>query len=202
MISTILEIASFYILMVIQKTGYIGVFCLMFLEAANIPIPSEIILSFSGFLAAKGVFNFWIVVLIGALGDLAGSLFSYWLGFMARKNIFHWNNHKVSQQVERARNWTEKFGEWAVFVSRLLPVVRTFICFPLGVLKVRSLWLFSCLVFLGAFIWSAFLTYLGFVLGENWHILGAYFRKFDYLVLFVIFGAIIFLYVKGKKRTK
>lgn len=186
MISLILEIISHYTLLVIETGGYFGVFLLMALESANIPIPSEIIMPFSGFSAASGVFNFWLVVFVGALGNLAGSLFSYWLGYLMRKGVFHWNNHKVSAEVERARQWLDRFGDWAVFISRILPVVRTFISFPLGIIKVKSLWRFSTLTFAGSFIWSVFLTYLGFIFGKNWQVLEVYFRKFDYLILALI----------------
>ncbi len=165
-------------------------FFLMFLESANIPIPSEIIMPFSGFLAASGIFNFWLVVFIGALGNLIGSLFSYWLGYLVRKGILRWDNHKISNEVERAKLWLERFGDYAVFISRILPVIRTFISFPLGVLKFKSLWRFSVLTFFGSFIWSGFLTYLGFIFGKNWEILSVYFRKFDYLILLSLMIAI------------
>ncbi|MEK7549139.1 MAG: DedA family protein [Patescibacteria group bacterium] len=190
MIFLIFEILSRYILIIVETGGYWGIFVLMALESANIPIPSEIIMPFAGFLAASKIFNFWLVVFIGAFGNLAGSLFSYWLGYLTRKGIFHWNNHKVSIEVERARAWLDRFGDFAVFFSRLLPVVRTFISFPIGVLSTKSLWKFSALTFAGSFIWSAFLAYLGLILGENWQTLHVYFRKFDYLILILIFAAI------------
>ena len=158
MISAILEIISRYVLLIIEQTGYAGVFFLMFLESVNIPIPSEFIMPFSGFLVAKNIFNFWLVIFFGALGNLAGSLFSYWLGYLVRKGILHWNNHKVSGEVEKARLWVDRFGDWAIFISRILPVVRTFISFPLGVLMVKSLWRFSILTFIGSIIWSGFLN--------------------------------------------
>ena len=190
MIFLIFEILSRYILIIVETGGYWGVFALMALESANIPIPSEIIMPFAGFLAASNIFNFWLAVFFGALGNLAGSLFSYWLGYLARKGIFHWNNHKVSVEVERARVWLDRFGDFAIFFARLLPVARTFISFPIGILKTKSLWKFSALTFAGSFIWSAFLVYLGLVLGKNWQTLHTYFRKFDYLILILIFAAI------------
>ena len=193
MITFILEIISHYTLLVIKTGGYFGVFILMALESANIPIPSEIIMPFSGFLVSTGAFNFWLVVFVGALGNLIGSLFSYWLGYLVRNGILHWNNHKVSAEVERAKNWLDRFGDWAVFISRLLPVVRTFISFPLGVLKTKSLWRFGILTFSGSFIWSVFLVYLGYVFGKNWQILHVYFRKFYYLVLAMIIGGLFWL---------
>jgi len=204
MVSAILEIVSHYTLLAIEKTGYLGVFFLMFLESANIPIPSEIIMPFSGFLSASGVFNFWLVVFIGALGNLIGSLFSYWLGYLVRKGILHWNNHKISNEVERAKQWLDRFGDYAVFLSRILPIVRTFISFPLGILKFKSLWRFSILTFSGSFIWSAFLTYLGFVFGKNWQVLEIYFRKFDYLILLSLMIAIAWWgwrYLKNRRLT-
>lgn len=192
MISIILETISNFALGVIEWGGYFGVFFLMALESANIPIPSEVIMPFSGFLASpagNGIFNFWFVIFIGALGNLIGSLFAYWLGYLIRHNVLHWNNHRVNAEVGRARKWLDKWGDWAIFLSRLLPVVRTFISFPLGILKTKSLWWFSALTFSGSFIWSAFLTYLGFVFGENWETLHIYFRKFDYLILILILVA-------------
>jgi len=183
---SILSTVSSIVLAIIQNTGYAGVFLLMFLESMNFPIPSEIIMPFSGFLAASGVFNFWVVVLVGALGNLAGSLFSYWLGYLFRKGFI--KNGRLAD-VEKARAWTDKFGDWAVFISRVLPVVRTFISFPLGVLGVKSVWNFSFLTLAGTLVWSGLLTWLGFVLGENWQSMEVYFRKFDYvIVILILFG--------------
>lgn len=190
MISLILETISNFILLTIQKTGYLGVFFLMVLESANIPIPSEIIMPFSGFLVASGIFNFWLVVIFGVFGNLAGSLFSYWFGYLVRRGILKWNNHKVSVEIERAKEWVKRFGDWAIFFSRLLPIVRTFISFPLGILKFKSLWRFSILTFVGSFIWSTFLTWLGFLLGKNWAVLQIYFREFDYIILILILAGI------------
>ena len=175
----------------IEAAGYFGIFFLMALESANIPIPSEIIMSFSGFLASAGIFNFWLVVFAGAFGNLIGSLFSYWLGYLARKGIFYRDNNKVSIEVKRAQRWLDRFGDLAIFIPRLLPIVRTFISFPLGVIKVKSLWRFSFLTFGGSLIWSILLTYLGFVSGKNWEALSIYFRKFDYVVLILLAGAFI-----------
>lgn len=188
MISLILEWVSSIVLYVISGTGYFGVFSLMFLESMNLPIPSEIIMPFSGFLAATGVFNFWLVVFTGAFGNLAGSLFSYWLGFLFRKGFLKNGEHQAD--VEKAKKWLFWFGDWTAFFSRLLPIVRTFISFPLGVLGVKSVWKFSVLTFSGAFIWSGFLTWLGLILGENWNDLEVYFRKFDYVVLIIILAGI------------
>lgn len=187
---------------VIEATGYFGIFFLMALESANIPIPSEIIMPFSGFLASAGIFYFWAVVLAGAFGNLIGSLFSYWLGYLVRKGIFYRDNNKVSIEVKRAQKWLDQFGDLAIFIPRLLPIVRTFISFPLGVIKVKSLWRFSFLTFGGSFLWSALLTYLGFVSGKNWEVLSIYFRKFDYIILGLMVLALIWWFKSHIKPAK
>lgn len=179
----VLEFITSLILRFIEATGYFGIFALMALESANIPIPSEIIMPFSGFLAAQGSFLFWPVVLVGAAANLAGSLFSYWLGFLVRKNILHWNAENVANGVQRARRWIKRFGIWAAFISRILPVVRTFISFPLGILGGLSIFRFSILTFAGSLIWSWLLTWVGFKFGENWHVLVPFFRQFDFFIL-------------------
>ena len=191
--SGILEAVIGAILFIIEETGYTGVFFLMVLESANIPVPSEIIMPFSGFLVSSGSFSFWPVALMGALGNLAGSLISYGFGYWARANINAWNQPRIQLKVERAKYWIARFGDYAAFFSRLLPVVRTFISFPIGFLGVQSLWRFSILTFLGSLLWCIPLTYLGFVLGENWRILEPYFRAFDVVIVLGILGALAYI---------
>lgn len=190
MITLILEIISNFVLTAIAKAGYWGIFFLAVFGAANIPIPSEIIWPFSGFLANSGKINMWFAIFVGIVGDLSGALFSYWLGYQTRKNVFHWDNHKISANVERARKWLDRFGDWAVFLCRMTPVARAFISFPLGVLKFKSIPRFAVLTVFGSFVWFSFLSYLGFVFGENWQILQNYFRKFDYVIIVVILAII------------
>ena len=196
--SFILETTSKFILEIIQASGYLGIFFLMTLESVNIPIPSEIIMPFSGFLVATGAFGFWLVVLAGALGNLFGSLISYGLGYLTRQRIFSlWKNQRRTNfEIQRAQRWLERFGDGAVFLSRLLPIVRTFISFPIGIIGTISLKRFSVLTFLGSFIWSGILTGLGLFLGENWEILGFYFRKFDYIILILILAGVAWWFKK------
>lgn len=175
-VERIVETVTLFVLHTIDAWGYIGVFTLMALESANIPIPSEIIMPFSGFLAGTGAFVFWTVVLVGALGNLVGSWISYWAAIKLNSRI------KKNKDFLRAERWFERFGELSVFLARLLPVMRTFISFPAGMFRV-NLFRFSIYTFVGSFIWSAFLAYLGFYLGENWDVLSPYFRRFDYLIV-------------------
>ncbi|MDP3953478.1 MAG: DedA family protein [bacterium] len=180
----ILETLSLFVLGAIELWGYWGVFSLMALESANIPIPSEIIMPFSGFLVSAGVFDFWPVVLVGALGNLAGSLGSYYLAERLKGWVIG-NRHYASIQ-----SWVSKYGVASTFWGRLLPIVRTFISFPAGLFKVPVI-PFSIFTFAGSFIWSALLAYVGLYLGDNWEVIEPIFRKFDLVIAVLLVGGIV-----------
>jgi len=190
MISALLQTISNFILLIIQKIGYFGIFLLMLFQSLNIPIPSEITMSFSGFLVQQGVFNFWLVVLAGTFGNLIGALISYHLAFSLVKNGWR-EKYRIlkilisDHNIHLAEKWFQKYGAFSIFLGRLTPVISTFISFPAGLAKMK-ISTFSALTFAGSFIWSTFLTYLGFIFAENWQVLQIYFRKFDYLILALI----------------
>ena len=178
---------------IIEKTGYFGITALMALESANIPIPSEIIMPFSGFLVFAGKFSFWLVVISGAVGNLLGSILGYFIGYFGgRPFVEKYGKYFFisKSDLEKADLWFSKYGQSIVFFSRMLPVVRTFISTPAGIAKMNFK-KFCVFTFLGSLPWSVFLTFVGFKTGENWQILEVYFRKFDWLIaimaiLFVI----------------
>lgn len=176
-------LASF-VIQTIETTGYAGIAFLMALESANIPIPSEIIMPFAGYLVFEEKFNFFLVVLWGAIGNLLGSLVSYYLGFFGGRaflerfgKFFFLTTH----DLDVANSWFKKYGTMIIFASRVIPVVRTFISFPAGIAKM-NIWKFTIYTFAGSFIWSVILTYAGVIAGANWRILENYFRKFDWLI--------------------
>lgn len=192
----------------ISTIGYGGIIITMAAESALIPLPSEIIMPFSGFLVTKGVFNFWLVGLSGAVGNLIGSLVAYTLGYWAeeplvRKLIKRWGKFIFisEDEYDKAKEILQKYGNWVVFGSRILPAVRTVISLPCGVarLPIKS---FIVYTFLGSFIWSVFLAYLGKLLGENWHDIGPYFRKFDILIVTLILVIFAFYVYKRLKTSK
>ncbi len=192
-----LEQISSSIIHLIQSTGYLGIFILMTLESALIPIPSEITMPFAGFLAAKGDLSFMLVVLAGSIGNLIGSLIAYYIGYFLEENIILENIKKYGKfilvsehDLQRAKNWFKKYGDSIVFFSRILPVVRTFISFPAGIFEM-NIWKFSAYTLAGSIIWSLFLTYIGFYFQSRWNVLEQYFRKFDFIIL----GAIVILVV-------
>lgn len=176
----ILEWGALLVISVISAAGYAGIFVLMALESANIPIPSEIIMPFSGFLVSQERFSFFWVVLWGAVGNLAGSLVSYYLGYVGARPFLIQKGYG-----ELGERFFNRFGSLAVFVGRLLPVVRTFISLPAGIAKM-NVWKFSLYTFVGSFLWSWALTYVGVVAGEHWNFLEPYFRTFDWLIIIVL----------------
>ena len=193
MIVSILAWLSSIIISVISTTGYLGVFGLMALESACIPVPSEVIMPFSGFLVWEGRFELWPVVLWGALGNLAGSIIAYWVGAWGGRRLVEKYGQYVlisSHDLALADNWFAKYGQFTVFASRLLPVVRTFISLPAGISRMPFK-KFCAYTLLGCLLWSFVLAYAGLIAGENWDYLKVYFHKFDAVIgVLIIAGAI------------
>lgn len=184
-----IEIIGGWIIHFISTLGYVGVFILMTLESACIPIPSEVTMPFSGSLIASGQFNFWVLVIVGAVGNLVGSLLAYWLGawgqeVVVRKVIVKYGKYFLitENEYDRSERWFRNHGEMMVFGSRVLPIVRTFISLPAGVAKM-NLTRFIIYTGVGSFIWSFILTNIGVTLGANWPSLEVYFRKFDLVIV-------------------
>ena len=196
---------STFIIHLISNLGYAGIFALMTLESALLPIPSEVTMPFAGFLAQGGHLNFWLVVLTGAIGNLVGSLISYAIGFYLEESVILGFVKKYGKfilisehEYTRAIHWFAKYGNPITFFSRLLPAVRTFISLPAGLAEM-NIWKFSFYTFLGSFIWSAFLTWIGFYLGTKWNSLEPYFRKFQLvIVVFLVVG--ILWYINHKLK--
>lgn len=187
--------------------GIWAVFILMTAESALIPIPSEITMPFAGFLAGRGVLNFWLVVFVGTFANLVGSLLSYWLGYAKGENwisfaIKKWGKWLLikEEEYDKAKKWFTKYGQAVTFTSRLLPIVRTFISLPAGIAKM-NLTYFSILTFMGSLIWSTFLAWLGLKLGQNWLSIEPYFRKFQFLIV----GAglvLLTLYIRSRLNRR
>lgn len=189
----ILEQLSSFIISFIEKTGYFGIATLMALESANIPVPSEIIMPFSGYLVFNAKLNLLWVVFWGAFGNLAGSLVSYYLGYFGgRRFLAKYGKFLFirGSDIDLADRWFQRYGTIIIFASRVLPIVRTFISFPAGIARM-NIFKFSAYTFAGSLIWAYVLTYAGVVMGENWIYLEAYFRKFDWaIVALLVLGVI------------
>lgn len=203
MIESIIQTITHLITAFIDQTGYLGIFVLMTAESALIPIPSEITMPFSGFLASAGRFSVLAVILVGTMGNLIGSLLAFWLGFWAKEHVIKEWIRKYGKyllltehEYDRSERWFRKYGENIVFFSRILPVVRTFISLPAGVAKMK-VFKFSLFTFIGSLLWSAALTYLGFYLGSNWQSLEVYYRRFEYFILGA-FAVLVLWYIFRK----
>jgi membrane protein DedA with SNARE-associated domain len=205
MVDASLGAIASWVLHTISSLGYFGIFLTMAIESASIPLPSEVIMPFSGFLVSTGKLAFWFVVAAGAAGNLTGSLLMYWLGFYGQEKVVRrfvrgWGRILINDdELNIGERWFRKYGVQIVILSRVLPVVRTFISLPAGVARVNFP-KFVFLTFVGCFFWSAFLTYLGVKLGENWGFLEPFFRRFD--IAIVVLGIIVlgvYLYLKYKR---
>src|SRR6266480_1159420 len=140
MVGRIIEILSAFIVATISTLGYGGIVLLMAIESACVPLPSEIIMPFSGYLVYTGRFNIWLVGVAGAFGCVVGSMVAYWVGmYGGRPLIEKYGKYLLisSHDLNLADRWFDRFGEAIVFVSRLLPAIRTFIAFPAGVARMN-----------------------------------------------------------------
>jgi membrane protein DedA with SNARE-associated domain len=199
-----LEVLAGIIQSFISSVGYVGIFILMALESTMTPVPSELVMPFAGYLAGQGRFSLTLVILIGALGCLAGSLFSYamgrWLGipFIKRYGKFFLLNEA---EMNWTINWFNKHGEKTIFISRFIPVVRHFISIPAGIAKM-NIWRFSFYTFIGSLIWVGFLAYAGLILGENWHKIKSISTKIDVVIIgLIVIGGIVYIYYHIKKKS-
>jgi len=194
---TILSTISHFIISTIDTLGYGGVVFLMAIESANIPLPSEVIMPFSGFLVWAGRFNLIWVALSGGLGCLIGSWFSYWLGAVGGRPLIEKYGKYIlmsHHDLDLTDRWFKKWGNPTVFIGRLLPIVRTFISFPAGIARVNLL-TFSIYTFVGSVIWSYFLAYIGKKLGDNWDSLKTTFHRFDLVIgILIILGIVLWIY--------
>jgi membrane protein DedA with SNARE-associated domain len=202
MLDKIVTGLSAFIIATISTLGYGGVVLMMALESACIPLPSEVIMPFSGFLVASGRFNLQMVALMGALGCLLGSYLAYYVGAHGgRRFIERYGRYVLiaPHELETADRFFARWGSLAVFLSRMLPVVRTFIAFPAGVSRMKLL-PFTIYTLLGSYIWCLVLAYAGLKLGQHWENLGPYFHRFDALIAILLVagvGALIYNRVKG-----
>ncbi len=184
MLEKIIAILATWIMGVISSLGYSGVVLLMAIESACIPLPSEIIMPFAGFLVFKGEMTLWGVALDGAVGCVVGSIPAYYLGMYGGRPLVE----KYGKWVlisHKDLNWAdkafEKHGEIIIFIGRLLPAVRTFIAFPAGVARM-NMTKFVVYTFVGSLIWCYLLALAGFKMGENWESLKVYFHEFHYVI--------------------
>lgn len=194
---------------VLNTIGWPGVVLIMALESANIPIPSEVTMPLAGWMLvqAKGL-PLWRAALdggfYGALGCTLGSIASYLLGLWGgRPFLQRWGRYILISQhdLEQADRWFARWGDWAVFISRLLPIVRTFISFPAGVVRVRFV-RFVVLSFVGSYIWCAGLAAAGYLFGSEWERIREIMRPFDIPIAIALVAGMAYYIYRHIRRAQ
>src|SRR5438067_11030218 len=193
MVSKIIAGLSGFIISVISAGGYLGIVALMAIESACIPLPSEIIMPFAGYLVYTGRFSLLWAATAGALGCNLGSVIAYEVGYYGgRPVVERFGSYLLLSRhdLERADRFFLRFGSAAVFIGRLLPVIRTFIALPAGIARMPRL-RFHIYTFVGSWPWCFALAWLGMKLGENWRVIGKYLHNFDLVILVALAVGIV-----------
>jgi membrane protein DedA with SNARE-associated domain len=194
---------------VLHTIHWPGVVIIMALESANIPIPSEVTMPLAGWMLVqdRGL-SLWHAILLGgllgALGEALGSISSYTLGYYGGRPLLKKYGRYIlvsERDLGQAERWFGRWGDWAAFISRLLPIVRTFISFPAGVTRVPLL-RFAVLTFVGSFIWCGVLAAAGYWFGSQWELIRTYMRPFDIPIAVVILGGFAYYAYRHVKRAQ
>ena len=186
---------------VVGDLGLLGVFVLMVLESACIPIPSEATMLFAGFNVSEGEYTLIAATLAGTLGNLVGSWIAYGVGYYGRVDILEKHGRKLHikpKHLQAADRYFEKHGDATVFFTRMLPIVRTFISLPAGVARM-PFWRFTTLTLLGCIPWVFMLTFIGKKAGENWTDWKDSLHYVDYAVAALILGGLVYLFIRNRR---
>jgi membrane protein DedA with SNARE-associated domain len=202
----VISFIAAWIVAAISAGGYAGVAFLMAIESACIPLPSEIIMPFAGYLVSTGRFNLWLTALAGAIGCNIGSTIAYYVGvYGGRRFVERWGSHVLLdiKDLDRAERFFARFGTPAVLIGRLLPVVRTFIALPAGMARMPQM-PFQIYTFVGSYVWCLALAYVGMQLGAKWDSdprLAAVLHRLDAVIVVVVVAAVgWFLWHRLRRR--
>jgi membrane protein DedA with SNARE-associated domain len=206
-ISELFGMIGAFALGTIAYLGYIGIFFLMMLESMIVPVPSEFVMPFAGFLVAQGTFSFLLVIIASTLGSITGSLIFYYIGKTGGHRLVEKYGKYVlvdAEDIRKTEEWFQKRGDLTVFLARLIPVVRHLISFIAGIGKM-NVKKFTLYTILGATLWNGILTYLGFILGQHWNEVSQYLEELDIIiVILLIVGCLYFAYrhITRKKKNQ
>jgi membrane protein DedA with SNARE-associated domain len=208
MLEQVISALAAWIVAVISTTGYFGIVVLMAIESACIPLPSEVIMPFAGYLVSIGRFSLIGAATMGALGCNVGSTIAYFVAAKGgRKAVERWGAYVLvsAAELDRAEHFFARYGAITVFVGRLLPVVRTFIAFPAGLARM-PMGKFQIYTFLGSWPWCFGLAYVGYVLGARWNSDPTFrelFRRFDIVIVgLLVAGFIWFVWTRWRESRR
>lgn len=200
-----------WIINIMEDFGYIGVFLLIMLENIFPPIPSEVILTFGGYMTIQSDLTFLGVVIASTLGSVAGAVALYDIGKIVGikrigRFVDKWGRflRLTNEDIYKANDWFKKYGVWTVFFCRFIPLIRSLISLPAGMSKM-NFWVFLILTTVGTLIWNIVLIYLGTKVGENWDTIVAHMDTYSniaYAVLAVIFVLFILWIYRRKSKRK
>lgn len=203
--SALIETIVSWALGLISQFGYWGIFVTMGLDSAAIPIPSEVVLPFAGFLASNGQLHLWTIVFVATLSNVVGSIVIYFVGHALGKPILERYGKYIflhKSEIVKVDNWLKKNERKAVFYSRLMPGVRTYSALIMGAVNNLKMGWFIMYTALGSFIWNFAFTYFGFAAGEKWDILEPYFRKIELVLAGIIIIFVIWFIHRHIKKSK
>src|ERR671919_3045249 len=187
---------------VVDAMGLTGVFVLMFLESACIPVPSEATMLFAGFNVSRGEYSLFAATMVGSVANLVGSWLAWWIGKIGRVDILEKHGRKLhvkQSHLEWADRWFERHGDATVFFTRMLPIIRTFISLPAGVARM-PFWRFTLLTLAGCVPWVLLLGFIGKQVGDNWEEWREYLHYGDYVVLAAILGLIVYWLIRRRRN--
>lgn len=194
-----------YITAGISLGGYFGLFILMALESMIVPVPSEVVMPFAGYLVLQGRFNLWTAVLVSGFGSIFGSLLSYYMGaYLGRPFILKFGKYLLLEEEHLlwTEKWFKKQGDKTIFISRFIPVVRHLISIPAGIARM-SMQKFIIYTFVGATTWNFILLYAGFKLGEHWDKIHQFSKELDIIfVIAIVLFLIYFIWRHHKRKNE
>jgi membrane protein DedA with SNARE-associated domain len=189
---------------VVGDLGLAGIAVLMVPESACIPIPSEATMLFAGFNVSEGKYSLFAATLVGVAANVVGSWIAYAVGYFGRVELLEQHGRRLhikKHDLERADRWFERWGSWAVFFSRMLPIVRTFISLPAGVARM-PFWRFTLLTFAGCVPWVLMLAFVGKQAGDNWDEWKDNLHYLDYAVAALIVGGAVYWFIRRRRRGR
>jgi membrane protein DedA with SNARE-associated domain len=191
----IIETVTNFAIYLIENLGYWGVFIGMTIESACIPLPSEVIMPLAGYVAYEGKMSLIGITIVGAVGNLLGSWIAYFVGLKGGRPFLEKYGKYVlisHRKLEMSHDWFDRYGHEAVLISRVLPVIRTFISLPAGIAEM-DFKKFTLYTLLGSIPWCFALGYIGYILGPNWNTIEKYFRYMDIIVVIGVIFVVAYL---------
>lgn len=199
-----------WITSVMEQFGYFGIALLILVENVFPPIPSEVILTFGGFMTTKSELSIFGVVVASTIGSVGGAVILYWIGRILNverieRIIEKWGKYLrlTKDDVRKADDWFDKYGPWTVFFCRFIPLIRSLISIPAGMSGMNQ-WLFLVLTTIGTFIWNLVLVLVGAKVGNNWHQIVNYmdvYSNIAYAVIAICGVLFIIWFIKRKKTS-